>query len=156
MTPNPDFESRLAAEETLRLLAQVTPPESLTERVHARLHHQRALESALPRRRGFWSLWSPGQRFQFAGAAMLVLAVAGSMWTLNRGQRTSPSNLITPQLTAPTPQGTPFGGSKAQRVPATLNPIKVPPASKKKPSPKSVAKPSPKVLATHPTPAPNQ
>jgi hypothetical protein len=143
--PNIDFDSRIDAEETLRLLAQLPPPDSLTDRVHARVRHQIALQNSAPVRRGFWSLWSPGQRMQFAGAAVLVIAVASSVWTINRAHQTgypSGTGPSTPQLVVPSQSDSGFSGAKAERVPATLNPIKVPPAPKKKPSPKGAAKPA--------------
>jgi hypothetical protein len=173
MTPNPNPDSRsrsnssfesgieagIEAEETLRLLAQLPPPDRLNERVHAGIRHQLALESTSPRRRGFWSLWSAGQRLQFAAAAALMLAVAGSMWTVNHSRPMAPAapQTAVPQAIAPqaiTPQSGAFGGAKAERVPATLTPIKVPPVPKKKPSPKGAAKPSPKVLAAQPAAVP--
>ena len=151
--PDPQFESRIEvrmeAEETLRLLAKLPPPENLNDRVHARVRHQIALESMTPRRRGFWSLWSPGKRLQFAGAAVLAVAVASSMWTIHRAHETGTNSgagqPVGPQVVAPSQpdagSDSGFSGAKASRVPATLNPIKVPPAPKKKPSPKGAAKP---------------
>jgi hypothetical protein len=164
MTPNPNpdsrsrsnssFESGIEAEETLRLLAQLPPPDRLNERVHAGIRHQLALESTSPRRRGFWSLWSAGQRLQLSAAAALMLAVAGSMWTVNHSRPMAPAAPQTAVPQAITPESGAFGGAKAERVPATLTPIKVPPVPKKKPSPKGAAKPSPKVLAAQPAAVP--
>jgi hypothetical protein len=172
--PNPDpnsdqtlnFASKIEAEETLRLIAQLPAPESLIDRIHARVRHQMAVENTTPARRGFWSLWSPGQRLQFAGAAALVLAFAGSMWTINHTHPAGAPTSSVPQAITPS-QATPnsgFVGAKASRQPATLNPIKVPPAPKKKPSPKGLAKPSPvtkastitRAVAAQSDPSPNR
>lgn len=133
------------AEETLRLLAEMPPPEDLTERVHRRL------AQAMPEPRSFWSLWMPAQRVQFAAAAALMVAVAGSTWSVyHRHPQTGTAHVNTP--VAPAAQGSApgagaFGSAKVERVPPTLTPIHVPPAPKKKPGPGHAAKPSPKVLA---------
>jgi hypothetical protein len=124
--PNPMYESEHEAEETLRLVATMPPPAELTDRVHQRL----AMEKDSAPRRSFWSLWMPAQRFQFAAAAVLVVAVAGSTWSVYHTNRGS-------KIVAPVPHavdsGGGFGTAGAERVPPTLNPIKVPPAPKKKP-----------------------
>lgn len=140
------------ADETLRLLAGLPPPAELAERVHRRL----AQAQAVPERRGFWSLWMPAQRFQFAAAAVLVIAVAGSMWNVHHahpqtgpGARTASPAASGTQGSSPAAGGG-FDGAKAERVPPTLNPIKVPPAPKRKPGAGHAAKPSPKVLAAQP------
>lgn len=143
---NSKLETGHEADETLRLLAELPPPEELTERVHRRL----ADAQAMPERRGFWSLWMPAQRLQFAAAAVLVAAVAGSTWTMyhlrpahvtqsgtqpgaRTGTQTGPA--VTPAVSPESSgsQGGGFDGAKAERVPPTLNPIKVPPAPRKKP-----------------------
>lgn len=146
---NPTHETH-EADETLRLLAELPEPDGLTDRVHQRLAHAQVT----PERRGFWSLWLPAQRFQFAAAAVLVLAVAGSMWSLHRSHPPAAGAQNTP---APAAQGgSPanaggFRNAGAERVPPTLHPIKVPPAPKKKPGAGHAAKPSPKVLAAQPS-----
>jgi hypothetical protein len=160
MTQNSNYETRQEAEETLRLLATLPPPAELTDRVHHRLGLGLGLglaaEKAAVSRRGFWSLWMPAQRFQFAGAAVLVVAVAGSMWGVYRAHpraavqtRTQTGTQAAPLVPQSPAQGTAqgsFGAAKAERVPPTLHPIKEPPAPKKKPSASRVAKPSPKVV----------
>ena len=137
------------AERTLRLVAELPPPEDLTDRVHQRLAVER--ESIAERegaaRRGFWSFWQPARRLQFAGAALLAIAVAGSTWSVYHSR--NGAQAVTPVAPKPVaPQGTSgFTPAGAERKPSTLKPIKVPPAPKKKPGAGHVAKPSPKVLA---------
>jgi hypothetical protein len=147
---NSEFENKSQAEETLRLLAELPPPAYLRDRVHGRL----AMEQAKPARRGFWSLWMPAQRLQYAAAALLVVAVAGSTWSVYRAHPQGAAKVGTPTQAAPVlrPAASAggFGSAGAERVPPTLNPIKVPPAPKKKPSASKTAKPSPKKLATQP------
>ena len=134
------------AEETLRLLATQPPPPGLNDRVHRRLQvAEREVQS-----RSFWSLWRPIQRFQFVGAAALTLAVAASAWSVYHGRIGAHS--VFPQAQTPIriqqplhspgpannqPQGQGTGGfsaAKGEGRPNTLNPIKVPPPPRKKPS----------------------
>jgi hypothetical protein len=149
---NSTHDSGHEADETLRLLAELPPPDELTERVHRRLAIEENAQ-VMPERRGFWSLWMPAQRLQFAVAALLVVAVAGSTWSMYHlrpgpvtqtgtrpGTRTGAQPGPAPVVAAPDVnggrtgnQGGGFDGAKAERVPPTLNPIKVPPAPKKKP-----------------------
>jgi hypothetical protein len=155
---NADYETNHHAEETLRLVAQLRPPAELAERVHRRL----ADEGNAPARRGFWSLWMPGQRLQFALAAALVIAVAGSTWSVyyvhpqggsgsNAGSGAGSRAVPLPPARALPDNSGGFGSAGAERVPPTLNPIKVQPAPKKKPNLHHVlAKPSPKTLAAQP------
>ena len=136
----------MGVEETLRLVALLPPPADLTERVHYRLEAQRRLETAgsAVTRRGFWSLWMPpAQRLQYAGAALLVLAIAGSAWTVrhagsggaSNGQPVQPNVQPMAQPLVPSAsQGAGFGPASSEARPSNLNPIKVPPAPKKKPS----------------------
>jgi len=132
----------MGVEETLRLVAQLPPPADLIERVHHRLEVQRRVETAgsAATRRRFWSLWMPAQRLQYAGAALLVLAIAGSAWTVRHAGSGGVSNGQTPvrpmaQPLAPSAgQGAGFGPASSEARPSNLNPIKVPPAPKKKPS----------------------
>ena len=132
----PENQSGHEGEETLRLVAQLPPPADLTERVHHRLENARLTSP----RRGFWSLWMPAQRLQYAGAALLVLAIAGSAWTVRHAGSGGVSNGQSPvqpiaQPMAPSvSQGSGFGPASSEARPSNLNPIKVPPASKKKPS----------------------
>ena len=131
----------MGVEETLRLVAQLPPPADLTERVHHRLEVQRRLETAGSgaTRRGFWSLWMPAQRLQYAGAALLVLAIAGSAWTIRHAGSGGVSGVSNGQpsvqpLVPAASQGSGFGPASSEARPSNLNPIKVPPAPKKKPS----------------------
>ena len=147
----PENQAGHEGEETLRLVAQLPPPADLTERVHHRLDHARLTSP----RRGFWSLWMPAQRLQYAGAALLVLAIAGSAWTVRHagsGGASGSSNgqpavqPIARPLAPSASQGAGFGTASSEARPSNLNPIKVPPAPKKKPSAsrplKRTAKPS--------------
>jgi hypothetical protein len=147
---NPDYEISRQAEETLRLVSQLTPPAELKDRVHRRLANEREA----PPRRSFWSLWMPAQRLQFAAAALLVIAVAGSTWSvyhahLQTGGK-APVAPLAPLGASPANAGS-FGSAGAERVPPTLNPIKVPPVPKKKPSASRVlARPLHKTPAAQP------
>jgi len=146
----PENQSGHEAEETLRLVAQLPPPADLTERVHRRLDHARLISP----RRGFWSLWMPAQRLQYAGAALLVLAVAGSAWTVRHAGSGGASNghppiqpNVQPMVQPVVPsvgQGAGFGPASSEARPSNLNPIKVPPAPKKKPSASRPLKHTPK------------
>jgi hypothetical protein len=151
---NPENHSGHEAEETLRLVAQLPPPADLTERVHHRLEVQRLDNARLTSpRRGFWSLWMPAQRLQYAGAALLVLAIAGSAWTVRHagsGGASGSSNGQPPvqpiarPLVPSASQGAGFGPASSEARPSNLNPIKVPPAPKKKPSASRPLKRTPK------------
>jgi len=118
----------LQAEETLRQLARLEPPIGVADRVHYRL--QRAQNA--PPSKGFWASWMPLRRMQYAGAAILTIAVGVSSWGVYHAHRAVGPHSVNPQL-----QGTPpssFGTAGAERHPGTLAPIKVPPVHKKKPS----------------------
>jgi hypothetical protein len=131
------------AEETLRLVARLAPPEDLTARVHRRVRVHLAEESAAASRRGFWSLWSPVRRLQFAGAAVLAIAVGGGSWSVYQMRNAAHPALVPAPLSAPTGNG--FGTAGKVSVPPTLTPIQVPPPPKKKAgaaSNKRAAKPS--------------
>jgi hypothetical protein len=150
---NAEYESNHHAEETLRLVAELRPPAELAERVHRRLADERNAA-----RRGFWSLWMPAQRLQFAAAAALVIAVAGSTWSVYHGRpqmgggsQAAPATVPTqPARALPGISGG-FGSAGVARVPPTLHPIKVPPAPKKKPNPgHMLAKPSLRTPAAQP------
>jgi hypothetical protein len=139
--------TRLEAEETLRQLAALPAPEDLTDRVHARL--QAAQTAPVPR--GFWAYWLPAQRFQFAAAATLMLAVAGSTWAVyhRHPQASTATQTVQP---APASAGGGFGTAGSERVPPTLKPILVParptPAPHRKPGAGHAAvKPAPKPAA---------
>ena len=150
--PNRSNESGHEADETLRLLAELPPPAELNGRVHRRLAIERDVQG-ISARRGFWSLWMPAQRLQFAGAAVLVLAVAGSSWSVyhSRPQTGTGASSVPPVSRGSAVDSVGgFGSAKAERVPPTLHPIKVPTA-KKKPGAGHAAKPSPKVLAAQPS-----
>jgi hypothetical protein len=143
------------AEETLRLVARLDPPQDLNARVHARVRHQLAIDTTTAGHRGFWYLWRPAQRLQFAAAAVLFIGIGASMWSAYRGHPQSTGNSIPtpPAVQIAAPQTTPantFGSAQASRRPATLNPIKVPPPAKKKPAASKAAKPSPSTPATQP------
>ena len=138
--------TRLEAEETLRQLAALPAPEELTDRVHARLH----AAQASPARRGFWAYWLPAQRFQFAAAAALMLAVGGSTWAVYHRHPPADAAKQTVQP-AQAPTSGSFTPAAGERVPPTLKPIKVPPAPHRKPGAGHVvAKPAPKPAAAAP------
>jgi hypothetical protein len=127
-SPNSTYPRQAAdPESTLRLLAQLSPPDGLSDRVHRRLAN--APEPAPARR--FWSLWLPAHRLQFAGAAVLVTALAASSWTIL--ERRHPQ-LPAAQNPAPRPAAAPdssaFSTAGSERRPSTLKAIKVPPTPK--------------------------
>ena len=135
------------AEETLRLVAQLPPPPDIADLVHHRLAAEQ-MAQASPARRGFWSLWMPAQRLQFAAAAVLVIAVAGSTWSVYHMHPRTANAVPAPASGASGDStGNGFRSAAAERVPPTLNPIKVAPAPKKKPGAGHVAKPSAKAAA---------
>jgi hypothetical protein len=151
-------EARGEAEATLRLVAQQPPPAGLAERVHQRLGHERAMRADEPERGGFWRLWLPVHRIQFAGAAAVVGVLAISMLMVRHPQGKTPL-AQTPGVTQtpiplPTQTGA-FGASAAQGHPKTLTPIPVPQtqAKKKKPSAAHAAKHSSQAAARNETKA---
>jgi hypothetical protein len=128
--------------ETLRLLAELPPPDGLNDRVHRRLDARMGEE--LTPQRGFWSLWMPVRRLQYAGVAVLVVALAGATWSVRHSRDGVPG----PQPVAPSAvPGHAFGSAGAEAHPATLKPIVVPPAApKKKPGAGKAAKRTPKAV----------
>jgi hypothetical protein len=126
-----DAKSIAEAEETLRLVAQQPVPEGLEERVHARLGRARIALADEPDRRGFWHLWLPARRVQFAGAAVLAGVIAVSMLSVRHPSGKAPA--VSSPVAVPS---RPFGTAVAQGHPASLKPIPVPAVQgkKKKPS----------------------
>jgi hypothetical protein len=151
---NESAQSVSEVEETLRLVAQLPPPADLIERVHYRLKDAQSV----PESRGFWSLWMPVQRLQYAGAALLVLAIAVSAWTVRHvgsgGPVKGPAPLQSSgqpvaQPIQSAPQRSGFVPAGSETRPSNLKPIKVPPAPKKKPSAsKPLTRRTPKPAAT--------
>jgi len=146
--PNPLPQTVHEAEETLRLLATLPPPTGLEDRVHQRIDSQIRAEQFAPLPRSIWSLWKPAHRLQFAGAAVLVLALVGSTWRVYHTKNGAVVIQPAPQTGSPATPTSNFGTAGAEGHPSTLTPIKVPPAPKKKPSATHAGnKPSPKKLA---------
>jgi hypothetical protein len=139
----PESEKKQTADDTLCLVASLDAPPGLADRVHRRI----ASAEREPAKRPFWSLWQPVRRMQFAGAALIAIAVAGSTWGVYHSAHDANGSVIAP-VTGPT---TNFGTGAAERRPTSIAPIrvpsKVPPASKKKPS-AARAKAAPKTQAT--------
>jgi hypothetical protein len=128
--------------DTLRLLAELPPPDGLNDRVHRRLDAR--MDEELAPRRGFWSLWMPVRRLQYAGVAVLVVALAGATWSVRHSRDGAPgAQPLAPSAAQP---GHAFGSAGAEAHPASLKPILVPPAQgpKKKPSASRAAKRVPK------------
>jgi hypothetical protein len=144
----PDFSSGEAPVneglETLRLLAEMPAPAGLEDRVHRRIsaaHEAR-------KQRSFWSLWKPAQRLQFAGAAVLMVVIGASSWTVFRGRVvTETPGQPAPASPAPVSPAGGFAPAGAERRPSTVNPIKVPPAPKKKPGAGHAAVAKPRVTS---------
>jgi hypothetical protein len=128
---NNSVESKIAAlreaDQTLRMMAKLPPPEGLADRVHVRLRSQQAgLES---NRKRSWFALLAGPRWQFATMALVFAALAGGGWNVYRLNHSQ-------VLVAPPHQAAPggFDSSHEMHVPPTLAPIHVPPAPKKKPA----------------------
>ena len=86
-----------------------------------------------PERKGFWYLWLPAHRLQFAGAALLAGVIVVSMVSVRHTDGKAPVT----QIPTPVPaQSGSFGTAAAQGRPASLKPIPVPTVQgkKKKPS----------------------
>ncbi len=116
-------------EETLRRLAGMPAPEGLEDRVHRRLRSVGPGQETGGRLAGLWSLWMPVRRMQFAGAAMLAIAVAGSAWTVYRDGGTRSAWTGPAGTPATVPVEVPakgFGAAAGRTVPETLTPIPVP------------------------------
>jgi hypothetical protein len=134
------------AEHTLRLLANLPPPEGLTDRVHRRLKAAPA-----PGRFSFLTgrRWTAGglgyssMRLQFAGAALAIVVLAGGTWgVFHLGSHGQAGASAQPASNSANPGGAAggFSNAKAVRVPPTLKPLHVPPAPKKKPNAGHAAK----------------
>lgn len=140
MTDFSQKESLTEADKTLRQLARIAPPSGLETRIHNRL----AAAEEFSERRSFWALWSPARRLQFAGAALLALAVAASTWSVYHGHpqpSTQSQTPVTPQVVAPkADSSTGFKTAGAERRPSTVAPIRIKPAPRKKPSASHVPK----------------
>lgn len=146
-----DFAAK-QAEQTLRLLARVTPPASLEERIHARLLAQQSIElSGTSTKTGRGSSWFSGLHRSFltgnlpgygVAAAALLCVVAGAAYygAHPRGHFAAPlhpgatptvtgqsgSASSSPLLAPPqiVPRGS-FGSAGSMRVPPTLKPLYV-------------------------------
>ncbi len=116
-------------EATLRLLAKMPAPDGLADRVHRRMAHAQAE----PQRK-FWRGWMPTRPLQLAAAGLIVVATAASTWSFYQGHHRVPDAArTTPAVVAPTTtDASGFLTSGAERHPASLKPIKVPPPAKKK------------------------
>lgn len=139
----------LEPDETLRLMAKMPAPEGLEERVQRRVDAE--MLRGEEQRHSVWSLWMPRRKLQFAGAAVLAAAVAGSAWSVYHGQRAAGNAAVKQAAPAPAKSaaGNGFTPAGAVAVPHTLAPIHVAPAPKRKPGAVST-KPSPKKLV-HPS-----
>jgi hypothetical protein len=126
-TPSP-------AEETLRLIARLSPPEGLEERVQVGL---RAKGTVPVRARIFqWPValrldnaWMQSSLMRSAAAAAIVAVVIGGGWgVISRVQPAQPARAIAIPPRASTQNG--FSSAGAMRTPQTLNgPIVEPPAN---------------------------
>jgi len=132
-----------AAEQTLRLLAQLRSPEGLEDRVIAGLH-------SAPRR-GRILYWprtlggSGGAWIRGAAAAAIVFVVAGGGWGIyTRVQPAQPARvLVMPRAGA----AGGFSGAGAMRTPETLHgPVVARPVTDKPIEPKTVKKSSARVV----------
>ncbi len=105
-----------SAEETLRLIAGLSPPQGLEERVHTAL-----LTSP---RRGRVLLWPAALRMdsnwmRSAAAAAIVFVVAGGGWGIYSWVQPQPARVIAQPPHVAAPGG--FSSAGAMRTPNTLN-----------------------------------
>jgi hypothetical protein len=113
------------AEETLRLMATLPPPEGLAARVQARLH-------TTPRR-SFLAGWTGfglngwmystvfGQGLRGCAAAGIVLVVAGGGWRIYTRVQPAPTAKVIEMPARVGPAGGGFSNAGAMRTPDTLN-----------------------------------
>jgi len=123
---NPSIQNSIASgsetgefEETLRLIARLSPPEGLEERVLAGLRTApasgRARVLAWPTVRRLDNAW-----MRSAAAAAIVAVVAGGSWGVySRVQSIQPTRAITTSPRVSTQGG--FSSAGAMRTPQTLN-----------------------------------
>jgi hypothetical protein len=165
-TGNRDQRSGISAsasggfEETLRLVARLSAPEGLEERVHAGLlaakskdpHKARILRwPAAPRMENAWMQSSLARS---AAAAAIVCAVVGGGWLVtSRIQPAQPTRAITIPPPVSAPGG--FNSAGAMRTPQTLNGpvVALPAAAKPQPTELLPTKPAAKAT-THSALAP--
>jgi len=144
--PAPNSDPLAAANETLRLIASVSPPQGLEERIHLRLRSARNA----PKSSRFWPGWNTGMsspmRAGFAVAALVLAALVGGGWEFHRinaaktaisasDARQAPAVSLTPvqaPAQVPPPSKSGFSTANSMRVPPTLNRLHVPPAPKKR------------------------
>ncbi|HVN93608.1 MAG TPA: hypothetical protein VMT38_07925 [Terracidiphilus sp.] len=128
--------TRSSAEETLRLVAKLPPPDGLEERIHRKL-------DATPRR-GRVLMWPSALRaenswMRGAAAAAIVFIVAGGGWGVyTRVQQSQPGKvMVMPAISGG------FGGAGAIRQPQTLPGPKAPEAIETRAlQPKAAQKPA--------------
>jgi hypothetical protein len=141
------------AEETLRLLANVPPPEGLADRVEARLRTA-PRTPVLTNWPGFGlkgAVYSPVLRG--CAAAAIVVLVAGGGWRIYSRVQPSPSAKVIVMPARVGPNGG-FSNAGAMRTPDTLNgPVLAHPTVPAKPNVIApVPSPQPQTLAPQPKP----
>jgi hypothetical protein len=121
------------AEETLRLIARLSPPEGLEERVQAGLRAKgtvpgRARILQWPMALRLDNFWMQSSLARMAAAAAIVAVVVGGGWgVISRVQPAQPARAIAIPPRASTQGG--FSSAGAMRTPQKLNgPIVEPPA----------------------------
>jgi hypothetical protein len=140
-----------AAEETLRLIAHLPPPQGLEDRVRAGLHSRR--------RKGHILAWPTGQNLdsnwmRTAAAAAIVFVVAGGGWgiysSVQQPQAAKTPLAMPPRVAA---QGG-FSSAGAMRTPQTIKgPVLTLPAAIQPTQAKASARTAQKPVRRMPTPA---
>lgn len=120
-------------EETLRLLARITPPPGLEERVQDRLHAAAASGSARvfswPAMLRFGSHSMTPAWMRAAAAAAIVTVIVGGSWGVYSHLQISPTARVVINPPRVPAQGS-FSNAGAMRTPQTLNgPLLAPPAA---------------------------
>jgi hypothetical protein len=118
-----------AAEETLRLIANLPAPEGLEDRVHAALQAAPRTGRILqwPASLSSGSAWVRSTAMKGAAAAAIVCVVAGGGWQVY--SRVQPNKVIAMPAHVAAPGG--FSNAGAMRTPQTLNgPVVKNPAAK--------------------------
>jgi len=165
--PVPSGSDWQSGEQTLRLIANLSAPEGLEDRLHAALHaapqqiSHRLSNLAGANRRGRVLAWPASVRpkidpqsswMRTAAAAAIVFVVAGGGWGVyTRVQHNQPNNVIVmPPRVSP---ASGFSSAGAIRTPQTLpGPVVIqsvrPHSGQPKPAKKSAAKPASKAAAS--------
>jgi hypothetical protein len=137
------------AEETLRLIARISAPEGLEERVQAGLRKAKSMASTRARIL-HWPValqvdnaWMQNLARTAAAAAIVAVVVGGGWRVSSRFQPAQPSSAVVLPPHSAVQGG--FSSAGAMRTPQTLNgPVIAPPAPAAKPQAAAIVKPTSK------------